>query len=190
MNTTQQLQSDLDYVAAAVRRREPDPGVPAIYALWAVLVLIGFALPDFAPRMAGAYWFIAGIGGGLLSWWMGARDSRRQGLHDRELGKRYGLHWGIAGLAYFLTGLPMLVQGPTDASAAAFLLTTAIVYALAGVHLIRPLLWCGLLAFAGYVVLLVFAPPYAWTTTGVLMSACLAWAGWLAARGRAAGSAQ
>ena len=41
-----------------------------------------------------------------------------------------------------------------------------------------------------WLVLLVFAPPYAWTTTGVLMSACLAWAGWLAARGRAAGSAQ
>ncbi len=186
MSTTQQLQNDLDYVASAVRRRELDPGIPAIYALWAVFILIGFALPDFAPQMAGAYWFIVGIGGGLLSWWMAERDGRRRGFMDRETGKRFGMHWGIGGVAYFLTALPMFINGPTNASAAAFLLTTGIIYALAGVHLVRPLLWCGLLAFVGYAVLLLLALPYAWTATGLTMSACLALAGWFAARARAA----
>lgn len=184
MSNAHQLQNDLDYVANAVRRRELDPGIPAIYALWAVLVAVGFALPDFAPQLAGAYWFIAGIGGGLLSWWMAERDSRRRGLMDREMGKRFGLHWGIGGVAYFLTALPMFINGPITASAAGFLLTTGILYALAGVHLVRPLLWCGLLAFAGYAVLLIFAPPYAWTATGLTMAAGLALAGFFSARAR------
>ncbi len=137
MSTTQQLQNDLDYVASAVRRRELDPGVPSIYALWAVFILVGFALPDFAPQLAGAYWFIVGIGGGLLSWWMAERDGRRRGFMDRETGKRFGMHWGIGGVAYFLTALPMFINGPTNASAAAFLLTTGIIYSLA-----PACIWC------------------------------------------------
>lgn len=184
MNTTEQIHHNLDYVAAAVRRRDPDLGTPSIFALWTVLVLVGFALPDFAPQAAGAYWFVAGIGGGLLSWWLGERDKRRRGLNDRQLGKRYGLHWGIAGLAYFLTALPMFVHGPSNAAAAGFLLTTGIVYSLAGVHLVRALLWSGLLAFAGYVALITLSLPYAWTITGVLIAAGLAISGILAAKAR------
>lgn len=186
MSTTQQLQNDLDYVTAAVRRRDREIGMPSIYALWAVLIFIGFSLPDFAPQLAGAYWLIAGIGGGLFSWWMGERDSRRRGVFDRELGMRWGLHWIVGGVGYFLTGLPMVIHGVTQASAAGFLLTTGIVYGLAGVHLVRPLLWCGLLAFVGYVVLLTVPLPFAWTITGALIAACLALAGIFAARARAA----
>ena len=185
MSTTQQLQNDLDYVTAAVRRRDREIGTPSIYALWAALIFIGFALPDFAPQLAGAYWFIAAIGGGLFSWWMGERDSRRRGVVDRELGMRWGLHWIVGGVGYFLTGLPMLVHGATNASVASFLLTTGIVYGLAGVHLARPLLWCGLLAFVGYVVLLTVPLPFVWTITGALIAACLALAGIFAARARA-----
>ena len=55
------LQQDLDYVAAAVRRHDASLGVPAIYFLWAVLVPVGFALPDLAPGIAGPYWLVAGI---------------------------------------------------------------------------------------------------------------------------------
>ena len=50
------LQQDLDYVVAAVRRHDTSLGVPAIYFLWAVLVPVGFALPDLAPGIAGPYW--------------------------------------------------------------------------------------------------------------------------------------
>ena len=190
MHTTEQIHHDLDYVAAVVRRRDPDMGTPAIFALWTVLVLVGFALPDFAPQAAGPYWFVAGISGGLLSWWLGERDSRRRGVNDRELGKRIGLHWGIGGLAYFLTALPMFVHGPSDTAAAGFLLTTGIVYSLAGVHLVRALLWSGLLAFAGYVALITLSLPYAWTISGVLIATGLAISGVVAARARAAEAVQ
>lgn len=186
MTRTEQLQQDIDYIRAAVHRREQPTGIPALYLFWAVAVFIGFASTDFVPGLTGLYWFVVGIGGGLFSWWMGERDDRRRGIRDEALGKRYGLHWVIGGIGYFLTALPMFLHGPTRDSAAGFLLTTGIVYGLAGVHLERPLLWCGLLAFAGYVALLVFALPYAWTITGALMGICLALAAVFAARVRAA----
>lgn len=191
MVDTQQLQQDLDYVRAAVRRRERPIGIPAIYFFWAMAVLVGFASADFAPAATGLYWFVVGIGGGFLSWWLAARDERRRGVRNAELGRRYGLHWALGGVAYVLTALPLFVHQPvTNATAAApFLLTTGIVYGLAGVHLERPLLWAGLLALAGYVALVLFALAYAWTITGVLIAVCLAVSGAFAVRARAAGDA-
>ncbi len=186
MNDNARLQQDLDYIRAAVRRGAQPVGIPSLYVFWAVAVLIGFASTDFAPHITGLYWPIVGIGGGLFSWWMGERDDRKRGIYDVEQGKRYGLHWIIGGIAYFLTALPMFVHGFSEDAAAGFLLTTGIVYGLAGVHLERPLLWCGLLAFAGYVALVLWRLPYAWTLTGVLIGACLLLAAVFAARVRAA----
>lgn len=186
MTKTEQLQQDLDYIAATVRRREQPVGVPVLYLFWAAAVLAGFASADFAPRITGLYWLVVGIGGGLLSWWMGERDDRRRGIRDQALGRRYGLHWILGGVAYFLTALPMFVHGASNDRAASFLLTTGIVYSLAGVHLEQPLLWCGLLAFAGYAALVAWSLPYAWTVSGVLIAACLVLAAVFAARVRAA----
>ena len=187
---TELLQQDLDYIAATVRRREPPTGIPALYLFWAAAVLVGFASADFAPRITGLYWFVVGIGGGLLSWWMGERDDRRRGIRDQVLGRRHGLHWLIGGVAYFLTALPMFMHGASNDRAADFLLTTGIVYSLAGVHLERPLLWCGLLAFGGYAALVALSLPYAWTISGALIAACLVLAAVFAARVRAAEDAQ
>ena len=183
---TEQLQQDLDYISATVRRREQSVGIPALYLFWAAAVLAGFASVDVMPRITGLYWLVVGIGGGLFSWWMGDRDDRRRGIRDEVQGRRYGLHWMIAGIAYFLTALPMFVHGVSNDRAASFLLTTGIVYSLAGVHLDRPLLWCGLLAFVGYVAVVALALPYAWTLSGALIAACLVLAAVFAARVRAA----
>jgi hypothetical protein len=188
MTPAEQLKQDLDYVSSAVRRRDYDVGVPGIYFLWAVLVAIGFALPDFAPRSAGAYWFFAGIGGGLLSWWLGARDARRGGVHDAELNRRIGLHWLFAGVGFLLCGLPMMFgRIDPDAGASSFMLIAGLVYGLAGVHLLRPMLWLGVLMLAAYAVLVIAAPPYAWTITGVVIAIGLAWAGVAARAQRRAG---
>lgn len=178
MPTPEQIKQDLDYIANAVRREDAPPGVPAIYFLWALIVPLGFALPDFAPQWAGAFWFVGGIGGGLLSWWLGDRHSRRHGINDRALGRRYGLHWCVAGLGFVLCILPAVAgRVPVEAAVANYLLVGGLVYALAGVHLERPLLWSGLAMLAAYVVLIVFAPPYVWTFSGLAISASLAWAG-------------
>ncbi len=187
MTETDRLQQDLDYVAAAVRRHDRPQGLPALYFLWAAIILVGFALPDFAPRHAGQYWFVAGIGGGLLSWWYGARDARRSGVNDTALGRRYGYHWLVAGVAFVLCALPAAMgRVEIGIGVSNFLLVAGLVYALAGVHFERPLLYSGLLMLAAYAVLVVFAPPYVWTITGVVIAISLAWAGVSARRQRLA----
>lgn len=182
MTSADRITQDLDYVAAAVRHNDRPNGDPAIYFMWAAIIAVGFALPDFAPRAVGAYWFVTGIGGGLLSWWLGARESRKLGLNDKALGLRYGYHWTIGGVGFFLSWLPMIAgrTAPAD-GAASFLLVGGLIFALAGVHLERPLLWSGLLMLAAYAVLVLFAPPYVWTITGIVIAISLVWAG-LAAR--------
>ena len=50
MTNLNELREDLDFVAGAVRRGQ-NRAVPAILALWAVLIPIGYALADF--RAAG-----------------------------------------------------------------------------------------------------------------------------------------
>ena len=178
MTKTEQLQQDLDYIAGAVRRRDRPAGVPAIYFLWAAIVAIGFALPDFAPRLAGPFWVVSGMGGGLLSWWLGARDEKRHGIRDVELGRRYGLHWSIAGVGFLLSALPMFTGDVSIGTGVSnFLLVAGMTYALAGVHLERPLLWSGLLMLVAYAVLTVFSLPYTWTITGLVIGLSLLWAG-------------
>lgn len=178
MTTIDRAKEDLDYVASAVRREARDDGVPVIYYLWAVLVAIGWALPDFAPRWTGLYWIIAGPAGGVASWWIGARQGAKAGINDTALARRYAYHWLLAMLAFFLVFLPA-ISGKVGADAAAInvLLVAGLTYALAGVHLERPLLWSGLLVFGGYVALSTLDLPYLWTITGLVVAASLILAG-------------
>ena len=185
MTSAEQLKQDLDYVASAIRRHERPLGPPAIWFLWALLVPIGFALPDFAPRSAGAYWFFAGIGGGLLSWWFAARDARECCIVDAALGRRHGYHWLVGGLAFLLCALPLFTgRAEIAPTVSLFLLVTGLMYALAGIHLDRGLFGSGLLMMAAYAVLVLFEPPYTWTITGIAIGLALAWAGVGARRAR------
>ncbi|MBN8714650.1 MAG: hypothetical protein J0H50_11890 [Xanthomonadales bacterium] len=181
MNSSARVRDDLGYVAGVLRRHDHYRGVPAIYFMWAAITLVGFALPDFAPRSAGPYWLVMGIGGGLLSWWLGVRTARRAGINDHALGQRYARHWVIAGIGYLLAALPLIIgQAPATTGNAAFLLVGGLAYALAGVHLERPLWWIGLLMLLAYVVMVIFQPPYAWTITGAVIALSLAGCGWTA----------
>lgn len=178
MSPSDSIKQDLQYVANAVRHQDRSPGVPAIYFLWACIVLVGFSLPDFAPKYAGGFWLVAGIAGGLLSWHLGRRDALKNGVIDSELGRRHGLHWLVGGVGFLAVALPVVVgRADMSASANSFMLVAALLYTLAGVHLERPLLWSGLVMFAAYVVLVVYNPPHAWPTAGVATAISLAWAG-------------
>ena len=189
MTTADRIKEDLDYVASAVRRQDRPSGIPLLYFLWAAIVLVGFVLPDFAPQAAGAFWFVAVIGGGLFSWWMGERAARKSGVNDAELGKRHGFHWLIGGVGFVLCVLPMAFgRVEPGIGVSNYLLVAGLIYALAGVHLERPLLWSGLLMLAAYAVLVIFAPPYVWSITGVVIAISLVWAGIAALRVRDAGA--
>lgn len=187
MTSADEIKQDLEYVAGAVRYHDRPVGVPAIYFLWAGLVPVGFSLPDLAPGYAGEYWLLASIGGGLLSWWLAVRDARRCGLRDVALGRRYGFHWLVGSVAFGLSALPLLVErGDPATTVSTFLLVAGLLYALAGVHLDRAMLWSGLLMMAAYAVLVVFAPPYTWTIAGLATGLALAWAGLSARHARIA----
>jgi len=186
MNSSERIRDDLDFVAGVVRQQERGRGLPTIYFLWAAITLVGFALPDFAPAAAGPYWFCTGIGGGPLSWWLGARAGRRAGFNDQALGRRYAWHWTLAGVGFLLAALPLIVgQVPAATGTSAFLLVSGLVYALAGVHLERQLLYVGCLMLAAYVVMVIFQPRYVWTITGVVIALSLIWSGLVAGRSRA-----
>ena len=178
MSPSDSIKQDLQYVANVVRHRDRSPGVPAIYFLWAALVLVGFSLPDLAPQYAAKFWLVASIGGGLLSWYLGYRDSQKSGMRDVELGRRHGYHWLAGGVAFVGVALPALV-GRADMAHVAynFMLIAALLYTLAGVHLERPLLWSGVVMFIAYAVLVVSNPPHAWTYAGIATAISLAWAG-------------
>ncbi|WP_222565369.1 hypothetical protein [Novilysobacter antarcticus] len=184
MQQADQLKQDLDYVVGAVRRHDRGAGVPSIYFMWAAIIAVGWALPDFAPQLAAPFWVLFGIGGGLVSIWLASRDTKRSGSVDQELGRRHGLHWLVTGAAFLVCWLPVMRGAPIETAVGNFMLVAAISYALAGVHLERPLLWTGLLMLAAYVVLTMFAWPYTWTATGLLVAIALAWAGFSSQRSR------
>lgn len=185
MHTPDRLKQDLDFVSNAVRRAESDQGYALIYFLWAALIAVGFALPDFAPGLALPYWLVAGIGGGVFSAWYGGRRASKEGVKDPQLGRRYALHWLLSGMGIGL----VVVMGTTGAlpiqqMAGLILLTTGMAYALAGVHLNSPLLPSGFIMLLAAAVVLFIPLPYVWTATGLAVAAALLVAGIRAARQR------
>jgi hypothetical protein len=174
-----QMKSDLGYVAEALRKSDRARSPVSIYLLWAAIVLVGFALIDFAPRYEGMYWTVLGPLGLLISALLGSRYSLRLGQVRRDLGVRYSLHW-LGMMAIIFLAVPLGVTGAVAWGALSkfFLLIIALAYFLAGVHLERPLLWISCVIVAGYVALF-FIPAYGWTIMGAMMAVALAATGLL-----------
>jgi hypothetical protein len=173
MSSINELKEDLGFVAGAVRRGE-EGALPSLFILWSILTPVGFALADFAPLYCGLYWLVVGPAGGVASWWIGRRTALRTGQIDRKLGRRYGLHWLVIGVAYVLIAANAMT-GHMNAGGAisSFMLLTAIAYTLAGVHLSRTFLASGLVLFAGYVALVWLPLQYVWTTTGLIFAVAM-----------------
>jgi hypothetical protein len=165
-----QARSDLRFVRAVVEGDDRDSSPAAIFFLWAVVVLVGFALVDFYETWVAAYWSIAAPAGFLASAVLGWRHGRRTGQVTAAVGQRYLLHWGGMLVAIFLAVL-MPVAGvlPPGALGPAILLILALGYFEAGVHLDRAFLWVGLLMGGGYV-FVVFVAAYAWTVVGLVVA--------------------
>jgi hypothetical protein len=163
---------DLGYVRGLLERSEPR-SPPAIYVLWAVVVLVGFTLTDLAPTASGLFWLIAAPVGFLVSTWLGARAAKKEGQVDRAEGDRHFLHWGGL-LAALVLIIPLAwskaVTGPGAGQVT--LLVVALAYYLEGVHQERPNLWVGLAIAAGYLLTFVVT-RHAWLLVGVIISAAL-----------------
>ncbi len=168
-----EIGSDLGYVRDIVRKSDRRPTPAPVYLLWAVLVLIGFSLVDFAPQWVGYFWMVAAPLGGIASGLLGHRAGMIKGQIRREVGIRHALHWGgmfiIVALAVVLavTGhIPGIELGRV------ILLIVAFGWWVAGVHFDRIFLFLGGMMMVGFVGTLIF-PYYAWTTLGVLMAISL-----------------
>jgi hypothetical protein len=187
MSDLNDLKDDLAFVRAAVDRGRDDRGTAPSYFMWAAIIGIGFALPDFAPRLAWPFWVVSGIVGGIVSVWLGHRYNAQRGVQDPAVGRRHGAHWLLTGVAI---AVPMtaiwLGRLPAPVAAPMVLATVGLGYALAGVHLHPPLRWAGLALLAGAIVMLLWTVPYVWTATGVTVAIALAIGGFEALRAPAA----
>jgi hypothetical protein len=182
MTDIDNLKDDLAFVRAAIDRGRDDRGTAPSYFLWAAIIGVGFALADFAPRLAWPFWLVAGIGGGIASVWLGHRHGAQRGVQDPAVGRRHGAHWLLTGVAI---AVPMtaiwLGRVPAPVAAPMVLATVGLGYSLAGIHLHPPLRWAGYALLAGAVVLL-WPIPYAWTATGLTVALALALGGVTALR--------
>ena len=97
----------------------------------------------------------------------------------------------VRGHSTAMCGSPMaLGRVDVGSGVTSFMLIAGLVYALAGVHLVRPLLWVGLLMLAAYAAMIIASPPYAWTISGIVIASGLLWAGFVALGLRKTGAMQ
>ena len=183
MTNSEELRADIAYVRAATDRSDART-IPAIYLLWAVIGLCGFALVDFVDdhHWIGRYWVAAAPIGFCLSVWLGIRASRHAGQADRRTGIRWSLHW-LAFLVAGALGGALVAAGYLEwpGFGSLWVLLLGLSYFQAGLHLDRRCLLIGGVLAASFVVTL-FVPSYAWTVAGVMMAAALTWQAVLGAR--------
>ncbi len=170
---TSKIESDIGYVKDLVAKSEKSTPPASIYVLWAVLLMIGFSLIDFAPRWVGFFWMIAGPAGGLLSGYLGYKAGANKGQMDREIGIKHTLHW--SGMMVFtalaiLMGVKGIICGVVISQV--ILLIVALGWWTAGVHFDRNFLWLGGIMALGFIGTL-FLDKYAWTIMGTLLGVTL-----------------
>jgi hypothetical protein len=174
---TNEIESNLGYVRDLIQKSDRRPTPTPVFLLWAVLVLIGFSLIDFAAQWVGYYWGFAAPLGGVASGLLARHAGIRKGQISREIGIRHILHWGgmlaVIALAVVLAvrgNIPMAELGRVN------LLLVAFGWWAAGVHFDRTFLLFGAMMMVGFIATLIF-PLYAWTTLGVLLAISLLIAG-------------
>lgn len=178
MDQPEQLRDDLRYVRTAVKRsNQAISGPPAIYFLWAGIVLVGFALNDVRPEWSGLYWMALAPLGFVASCLLGWRQSRQLGEADRTEGARVAGHWFTMLVAIALA-IPLAMANEVSGSALGqlILLIVAFGYLTAGLHLDRGFLGAALVMVAGYALLFV-VQSYVWTLMGIAVAAALAISG-------------
>ncbi len=172
MEALQQAQQDLRFVKEAVARRERTARPIAVYWVWAVYVLIGYTMIDFAPRWSGWFFMIGGIAGGMISGMLGRRMQRQLGEVDRQDAHRTTLHFMGGILLAVIFSFALAVLSPPLRSpliGQVLVVMIGLVYFLAGVHFDRNFLWLGPLVMAGGV-LVGLVPRYGWTALGIVIA--------------------
>jgi hypothetical protein len=186
MRARDKLRTDFEYVRSVVDEAEYDSSPAAIYWLWAAISLVGFPLYDYDPRAGSLFWSFAGPLGGLASFLIGSAWSRRVGRGSARIARYHALHWAGLLVAIFLAvALASRRDLGSDVAAQMILLVLAFGYYVAGIYLVRRMLWIGLLLAACFIATLAFE-QLGLTFVGVLLAASLALSTWRGGRGRRA----
>jgi hypothetical protein len=173
MTSPQQLQQDLQFVRAAVNRRDrSNRGPVAINYIWATYVLAGYTLIDHNIIAADWFFLIGGIAGGILSSIAARLDAQKQGEQDRELGRRGLLHFAGGIILAILGTFALAIVIPDlrgTRGSQVLVVMIGVIYFLAGVHFERYFLWLGPVLVAGGV-LVGFIHHDAWTLLGAVIA--------------------
>jgi hypothetical protein len=173
MSEANQLHDDLQFVRNAVERRDRTASSPAaINYVWAVYVLVGYTLIDLRPEISGWFFMAGGIIGGLLSFYLGKRASRKVGDHDHELVRRIMLHWFAGMLLAIASAIALASIIPAlrgQAGGQLIVVMIGLVYFLGGVHFQRYLLILGPVLIIGGL-LVGYVPRYGWTALGAVIA--------------------
>ncbi|HEX4054799.1 MAG TPA: hypothetical protein VHX86_11090 [Tepidisphaeraceae bacterium] len=171
MTDTHQLQQDLHYVREVVSNADRGRRRPvAIYWLWALYVLIGYPLKDFAPRYSGLFFLMGWPVCFVATVYLAHRFKKTLGV--RPIRDRSKLFW--LGGALLILFCVAAMSAAIPALRGQFIGQVAVVivgifYFLGGVHYDRSFLWLGpLLCVCG--LLVGFVPHYGWTALGIVFA--------------------
>jgi hypothetical protein len=191
MVNVSQIQDDLQFVRQSISKRQSRGPIEGPYYAWAVYALIGYALIDFAPHYANAFFGIAWIPAAIVSGILVRRAKAIRGEVNRAFHGKLLMHWlggcvlAVACSIGLALAIPDLQKG--IASGQVSLVLIGMVYFLAGVHIDRSFLVLGpIVMICGIVV--GFIPHYGFTIVGVIFALGLVLAGLAASRGRVATS--
>ncbi|HET6248109.1 MAG TPA: hypothetical protein VFE47_10470 [Tepidisphaeraceae bacterium] len=172
MTDAARIEQDLHYVRGVLARREHNPAPTPILYVWAVYVLAGYTMIDFAPAVSEWFFMFGGIAGGFLCWIFGRQHARREGEYDRAKVRRMTLHWMVGILLSLLFTFALAAVIPSlrgTAASQVLVVMIGLVYFLAGVHFDRQFLWLGPVLMIGGV-LVGLAPRYGWTCLGAIIA--------------------
>jgi hypothetical protein len=171
MSDTHEVEQDLHYVREVVTRAERSPQRRAgIYWIWALYVLIGYPLMDFAPRYSEPFFTLGIIVCVAATIFLMRRYKKLAGVrpkHDRsEL-----FWWGGTALIIFCSiGISIIIPHVSrQASGQITVMLVGILYFLSGVHYDRNFLWLGP-TLCVCAILVGFVPHYGWAALGIVFA--------------------
>jgi hypothetical protein len=173
MSQSDQIRDDLSFVRDAVARRDRSPvSFTAPYYIWAVYVLIGYALLDFDVLWAEWFFATAWIPACAASAIAQRFLAAKRGECDRTMKRKSVLHFvgggflAVAAVVALAWCVPAF-RGEIPGQVAVVLF--GIIYFLAGVHFDRSFLWLGPVLVIGGIVV-GFVPHYGWSALGIVIA--------------------
>src|SRR5271166_2890393 len=112
MSDMHQLHQDLQYVRDVVTRsEETPPRTTAIYWIWAIYVVIGCSLIDFAPHLSGPFFMLGWIAAFIATGMVAHHTKKRSGVRTHSPGAALFWFGGSILIVLCCIGISVLIPG-------------------------------------------------------------------------------